>query len=391
MSAPAVTAVVGDGSTARGRAASRWRRWRAPVAILAVVTLGGLLAALPEPRTSTVAFAPDNPGAAGSRALAQILGRQGVDVQYTRSFAAARTAAVAGSTLLVVGDSVLSDDQAEQLAATQADLVLVDATWLLSHLVEASWSSSGEVTTRAAQCDDPDAQTAGSITSAGSLTSNDPTVVVCFPAAGEGPGTGTYLTAQQGSRRVTALADGTVLTNGALDQEGNAALALRALGRQDHLTWYLPALELADEPAGPGLADLVPPWARVLGLQLLLVAAVTALWRGRRLGPVVAERLPVVVPAAETTLGRARLYRRGRAYGRAGAALRAGAAVRLATRLGLPRSAPAPTLIDAVARAAGHPTEHVAALLYGPPPTDDRTLARLARDLDHLEDEVHRS
>ena len=31
------------------------------------------------------------------------------------------------------------------------------------------------------------------------------------------------------------------------------------------------------------------------------------------------------------------------------------------------------------------------ALLYGPPPTDDRGLAGLARDLDHLESEVHRT
>ena len=35
--------------------------------------------------------------------------------------------------------------------------------------------------------------------------------------------------------------------------------------------------------------------------------------------------------------------------------------------------------------------EQIEALLYGPPPTDDNGLAQLARDLDHLESEVHRS
>ncbi|NUU16831.1 DUF4350 domain-containing protein, partial [Cellulomonas humilata] len=78
-------------------------------------------------------------------------------------------------------------------------------------------------------------------------------------------------------------------------------------------------------------------------------------------------------------------------YGHAAAALRAGAASRSAARLGLPRSAPAPVVVDAVARATTRPAQAVEALLYGPPPTDDRGLAQLARDLDHLESEVHRT
>ncbi len=129
----------------------------------------------------------------------------------------------------------------------------------------------------------------------------------------------------------------------------------------------------------------------ILALQLLLVAVVAALWRGRRLGRLVTEQLPVVVRAGETTRGRGRLYRRARSYGHAAAALRAGTAARSAARLGLPRSAPAPAVIDAVARAASRAPQDVEALLYGPPPTDDRGLARLARDLDHLESEVHRT
>ena len=135
----------------------------------------------------------------------------------------------------------------------------------------------------------------------------------------------------------------------------------------------------------------MPPVVPVLALQLLLVVVVTAVWRGRRLGRLVAEPMPVVVRAAETTRGRGRLYRRGRSYGHAGAALRAGTASRSAARLGLPRSAPAPLVVDAVARATGRRPADVEALLYGPPPTDDRALAQLAHDLDHLESEVHRT
>ena len=56
-----------------------------------------------------------------------------------------------------------------------------------------------------------------------------------------------------------------------------------------------------------------------------------------------------------------------------------------------PASAAAPLVVDAIARATGRRPADVEALLYGPPPTDDRGLARLARDLDHLESEVHRT
>jgi hypothetical protein len=129
----------------------------------------------------------------------------------------------------------------------------------------------------------------------------------------------------------------------------------------------------------------------VIGLQLLVVVLALALWRGRRLGRVVVERLPVTVRAAETARGRARLYRVSRSHGHAAAALRAGAASRCAQRLGLPRSAGATDVIDAVSRASGRTTDEVADLLYGPPPTTDAGLETLVRRLDQLESEVHRT
>ncbi|KFD42729.1 hypothetical protein IU11_18300, partial [Cellulosimicrobium sp. MM] len=75
----------------------------------------------------------------------------------------------------------------------------------------------------------------------------------------------------------------------------------------------------------------------------------------------------------------------------AAAGLRASAADRLAHRLGLPRSADAPTVVDAVARATGRPGDQVAQLLYGPPPADDAALLELARHLDRIESEVYHS
>ncbi|WP_315097661.1 DUF4350 domain-containing protein [uncultured Cellulomonas sp.] len=401
MSTPTVTVhapVVGDGTSVRSRSARRWRRLRWPLALLGLVVVAGILSALPEPRTSTLTLAPDNPADLGARAAAQILGRQGVDVRYVRHIADVSALAAPGSTVLVVGDYLLEADQVDALDATGADLVLVDAGWavgLLTDAFAAGGSSSGAPEVRTAQCDDPDAAAAGALTASGSLLATGPGAVVCFPAPGSSTDIGgAYAVAQADGRRIVALADVAPLTNEHLAEEGNAALVLRALGRHERLVWYIPSLDdvgAGDATADPGLGGLVPPVVPVLALQLVLVVAVAAVWRGRRLGRLVTEQLPVVVRSGETTRGRGRLYRRARSYGHAAAALRAGTAARSAGRLGLPRSAPAPLVVDAVARATHRQPQDVEALLYGPPPTDDRGLARLARDLDHLESEVHRT
>lgn len=387
--------VVGDGTTGGSRALGRWRRWRWPMALAALIALVAIGAALPEPRTSAVALAPDNPSDRGARALAQLLERQGVDVSYVRASTEATKAAVAGTTLLVTGSFLLDDAQVKALVRTRADLVLLDPDpALLAAVTDAAGvadvGASPTATSRPARCADPDAVAAGSIRAAGAgYLARTSAATVCFPAAD--PTVGTYLVID-GPRRVVALGDPSVLTNAELAREGNAALALRMLGRHERLIWYVPSSSDFGEPAsGPSLRDLLPPWAGAVGLQLLLVAAAAGVWRGRRLGRLVTEPLPVTVRAAETTRGRGRLYRRSRSYGHAAAALRAGVATRSAARVGLPRSAGAPAVIDALARASGWRTDDVAALLYGPPPTDDPGLEQLARRLDDLESEVHRS
>lgn len=389
--------VVGDGSTTRSRVGSRWRRWRFPLALVGIVLLVGLLGALPEPRTSQAPLAPDNPSPSGARAVAQVLGDRGVDVTYVRSTADAVARAVEGSTLLVTGDMLLGPEQVDAIVATRADLVLLDPGPLLDAATTSAsrawWDASDAASTRRASCEDPDALAAGSLSTSGpGFEATGPDAQTCFPAEGVPDSTGAYL-AITGDRRVTAFADPRVLRNDTVTEAGNAALVLRALGRHETLIWYVPSLTDAatGEASAPGVSELLPPVAQVLTLQLLVVAAAAALWRGRRLGRVVTEPLPVTVRAAETTRGRARLYRRARSYGHAAAALRAGAAARSAHRLGLPRSAGAPAVIDALAEATGRPNDDVAALLYGPPPKDDRGLAQLARRLDELESEVHRS
>lgn len=382
--------VVGDGTTTRSRAAGRWRRLRVPLALVAALLVIGLLAALPEPRTSTTPLAPDNPGPTGARAVAQILGRHGVDVQYTRRFADVVAADAPGVTVAVLGESALGDAQVDALRGLGADLVLVGTPWTAEQVagIRGGFGATSDAP-RPARCDDPDARAAGTVVSTGALVAA-PGQVGCFPSAGASVA---YVVAQVDGRRVAALGSADLLTNDHLQTAGNAALALRVLGRGERLVWYLPSW---DDPwdgtaSDETLASTMPPWTGPLLWMLALVVVVAGVWRGRRFGRLVVEPLPVVVRAGETTRGRGRLYRRGRAHGHAAAALRAATASRCAARLGLPRSAAAPDVIDAVARATGRDAAGVEELLYGPPPTTDSALAQLAGRLDTLESEVHRS
>lgn len=405
MTAPATTrppepvVVLGDGTTARSRAGSRWRRLRWLVAVLAVLLIGVLATVLPAPARSTTPLAPDNPRDNGARAVAEVLGDQGVTVEYVRTSGEAVAAADAGSTLLVTSDWLLTDAQVADLAGTAADLVLLEPSTLLRATVDdldTGWSSTTDARPLEASCTDPDATAAGTVSGVGSgvlpRTGTEAAgSVLCFPLPGTDPPTYLYAVTDTGDRRVTVLGDAGLLTNARVAEAGNAALALRTLGRNPHLVWYVPsATDLgADAASGPGLGDLLPPAARLALLQALVVVLALALWRGRRLGRVVVEDLPVVVRTAETTRGRARLYRASRSYGHAAASLRAGTADRSARRLGLPRSAAAPEVVAAIARAARRDEADVADLLYGPPPTSDAGLELLARRLDQLESEVH--
>ncbi len=392
--------VVGDGTTLATRTRTRWQRLRWPVTVVVVFAVLVGVSSLLQARTSTTPFAPDNPGVGGARALAQILQDQGVDVRYVRSVDTAVALADQGTTLLVTPDTWLLDPgDLDRLVDVPADVVLVETS---STAVSAFTDGAIEYTWEAAagsgdaECDDPDALAAERVSRAsGGLVSSSADVTLCFPSPsvnGDTP-TGTYAVLD-GERRVTVIGSPELMTNAELDQAGNAALMLRALGRHDTLVWLVP--DPMASLGGPSVGDVfmlggLPDWVPVLLLQLGVLLLALAVWRGRRLGRIVTEPLPVVVRASEAAVGRGRLYQRARSYGHAAAALRAGTAGRTAGRLGLPRTAEATQVIDAVARATGRPVEQVAGLLYGPPPTDDAGLLQLARQLDELESEVHRT
>ncbi|MEV4758449.1 DUF4350 domain-containing protein [Micromonospora sp. NPDC049559] len=199
--------------------------------------------------------------------------------------------------------------------------------------------------------------------------------------------------------------------NGRIGEAGNRALATALLGRDRDLVWLdlhrpepRPRAPLPrpryDQPERGGGTGGNPMWTAfpaglwaslgLLGLLGLLIAVV----RARRLGPPVAEPLPVVVPATETVTGRGRLYHRIHAREATLEALRSAALRRIAPLVAPARGLLAPhravasgwddELIGYVADRTGRPVDQVRAILRGPAPATDEELRYAVADLDDL-------
>ncbi|MQA77083.1 MAG: DUF4350 domain-containing protein [Streptosporangiales bacterium] len=361
------------------------------LALVVLVTVGLVL--LVGSDRSEEPLSTESAEESGTRALAQLLDDRGVGVDEVTSTREAVERAGAGTTLVVAETLFLSEESAQAVADSDADLVLLapyhSRLAQITALVETSTAAPSDETLLAPQCDLPAATRAGAAELGGQAsyrtTSGGTT---CYPS---GEDAAALVQVRDGDRTITVVGSAFPFQNGGLAREGNAALALNLLGQHEDLVWLLPGPD--DAPSGQtgSLASLVPMPARIAAFGAIAALVLFALSRARRLGPVVTERLPVVVRATETTEGRARLYRSLRARERAADAMRRGAVSRMRPLLRLPRGSDPEAVVAAVAGRVDRDPAPVAALLFGGAPPDDATLVRLADDLDALESEVRRS
>jgi hypothetical protein len=391
MSAGAGRAVVQPTAWDRAR---RWRPTRRGIAVglLLVVALVVLALAAP-PRTGDLDPAAVDAG--GSRAVATILRDQGVlvtDVRLTRD----AEANARGATVLVTAPALPTEAMVDDLlAAGPGRVVLVEPvprTAAFERLAAGiALADAGDDDPLDPRCSLRAAEQAGSAALPG-LRYDARAWTGSGQACYDRPGAAAVvvLPARPGRPEVVLLGSAHPLTNDGLDEEGNAALALGLLGADERLVWWRPTIA---DPALAGRAptsasDLLPPWVLPVVVQVLVACLLVAWWRGRRMGPLVVEPLPVVVRAGETTAGRARLLHAHHARGEAAEHLRAAARERVRVRLGLPVGCPPEALVRATAQRTGRPSAQVGALLYGPEPADDTGLVRLEHDLGTLDVEV---
>ncbi|MER7688965.1 DUF4350 domain-containing protein [Streptomyces sp. NPDC097610] len=337
----------------------------------------------------------------GSRATAELLGDRGVSTRVVTTLDEARAAADADTTLLVAAPDLLTDHQQAGLRAATKNsggrtiLIAPDSPSLgtLAPGVTADPAISFD-STLSPSCDLPAARRAGSADTGGIRYSTSvPGADVCYPS--DGLPTLLRIPAATGNGDTVVIGAPDILYNNRLDKQGNASLALQLLGSRPHLVWYLPSLSdtSATDAGKKTFLDLLPSGWLWGTLQLFIAAGLAALWRARRLGPLVPERLPVAIRASETVEGRARLYHKANARDRAAAALRSTTRTRLAPLIGVsPAQAHAPeALLPAMSARLNGDGQALHILLFGPPPSDDAALISLADQLDALEREVRRS
>lgn len=371
-----------EAGTARRRRVVGWTI--IGVVIVVVALVGLMLSALVGEWQQRDRLDPDSAGPTGGRALAQILREHGVDVVVARDHEAALDAlAQDNATLALADNSYLSDDALEEVADAAGDVVLIDprARSLRILLPGSSPGGSASEARVEPECDLDTAQRAGAITP-GALFTPGPDVIGCYPADDA--------FALVVTDRVAAVDGTALLTNEHLADAGNAALGIGLLGRHATLVWYLPsAADIDPEEYEPTLGALTPKWVTPSILLLLCAGVAAGVWRGRRFGPLVAERLPVTVRASETMEGRARLYAHSRDAGHAIDQLRAGASERLARMLGVGPTAAPGAIADAAADRLGVDRRAVRGVLIDDHPTSDAQLVALSDRLSALEKAVH--
>ena len=351
------------------------------VAICAVAAIGTYLTA-PRPGGQ---MDPESTGPEGAHALIALLRDHGVTVVVANSVDDAVNAARPGTLLLFAQTQrVSAEGLLKRLADAPGDLLLVEPTSHARAALAPGIRSGGASTSDTKpDCALREANQAGAVDFGPSNTFraiDDQAVSSCYGGA--------LVRYHDGDRTVTVVGSTDFLTNGSLLRAGNAALAMNLAGQYPRLVWYAPQ-HIEGGSSGKGkIFDLIPDNVTWMVVQLWLTVALIALWKGRRIGPLVAEKLPVVVRASETVEGRGRLYRSRRARDRAAQALRSAALQRMLPRLGLGVDTPPPAVIFAIARYGGSDPESLRHILFGPPPATDADLIQLTRALDDIERQI---
>ena len=370
------------------RVSQRWRTWRwvllALVVIVGVAAVSTYLTA-PRPggRMDAESTSPD-----GAHALVTLLRDRGADVVVANNVADVERAARPDSLLLVAESYFLVDDSLmARLAGVPGDRLLVEPVSTTRKGL-APKVRIGHASTMGGEpnCDLPEATKAGEVHFGVSDT---------YQPAGDDPVTSCYDGAvvrfRSEGRTVTVVGSADFMVNSGLLKQGNAALAMNLAGARSRLIWYSPQRIEGEKTSSSDIFDLIPDKVGWIVWQLCIVVLLVALWRGRRMGPLVAEKLPVVVRASETVEGRGRLYRSRRARDRAADALRTAALQRMLPRLGLAVNAPPPDVDAAVSELTTRPPEALHHIMFGPQPSSDDGLVNLARELDNIERQVAHS
>ena len=400
-------------STSRTRMPQQTRTRALLVAIiLALAIAAGIANAALTGRDDMRPYSPGSLQPDGAAAAAQLLQRAGVTITHVHTqedFSALGS----NTTVLVTKENLLSDDDAERIRESGATIILLGSSsfadtesWGFSPNAWTSETFSPADLSPAASAQQPEdlsedlagARTAERGCSPGfTLTDDDADGSTIAPVSqvmisGDSAyscfdfGDGSALVQSEKYPHVLYFGAARIITNRYLAADDNAGVILRLLGQHPTLLWVEGYASLGEEAAPE---SGLPLWF------LLSFAALGAsgLWfgavRGRRFGKLVAEPMPVVVPAAEANQGRARLYEAGGDAAHAARILRASFISRYSARLGLTSHSQPHIVTAAYAAALQREETEIAQALYTYPVRTSADLAHVAAILGELEKEFN--
>ena len=377
----------------------RRHRWLTP-SVVVLVLMASALAVTVLTRGSqgnTGDLDPANPGYSGAQGLAHVLRDHGVNVTVVRSQRELLDETVDGTSTVVITHTLRLSGRTARAAlahaAPAAGVILLDPDPEVTKGMGLPVDSHlADLTKVAAACTGAEVGADFRLAHAGrayTATRTGSGTTTCFPDKNDGGGAMVGLPGAAGRPPVILLGDDTLIRNGTILDSDNAAIALHLFGQTNHLIWYVPSLSDV-APSESSSRSIAPAWFGPGSAVATSAVVFLCLWRGRRLGRLVTEPLPVIVRAVETTESRGRMYRKSHDRARALAVLQLATRRRLTAYLGLSASSTVSSVAAAAGAVSGRSYQDVLDLLRSSAAHDDASLLELANNLFALEKEVRR-
>jgi hypothetical protein len=187
---------------------------------------------------------------------------------------------------------------------------------------------------------------------------------------------------------IAALGGGELFTNAHLGGADNAPLAARLLVPEPGVRVAVLQPSDGDGTADRSLSDVMSTGVRLALVQLVVAFFVYAWFRARRLGPPVIESQPVEIAGSELVVAVGQLLQQSKDPDRAARLLRADLRRRVGERLGLPATTPPDVVADVIVARTALDQATVRQAVTDIPIQDDRALLELARTVDAVRQEV---
>ncbi len=297
--------------------------------------------------TNNRQLSPYSLSAHGAGALGAILEKQDIHIETVTTPAQLLELDEQSTVFIPFINDIYGSDLTQILeSGAQVVLVAQEFTWNLTDwgFAETVLTEQGNILhqdlTLQPECNNSLAKPATQIGPINRYFINLPTPPACFPITDTAlittsftaPDThlGFWITSPK-HPQVTAVASGEFFTNEYLSKYSNAAFALNLLGQKPTLYWVE---NYQTGNTTTASISTFPTWFTYLLWGVLGSGIWWCVYKARRFGKLVAEPMPVVVPAGEADLGRAQLYSRAHDYPHLSKILRSTLLQKLAPKYG---------------------------------------------------------